>query len=149
MRLYSHRSWMRSWNDEMRVRKMDASAATPESYTSQSSSVEWLPPPSPSPPTLHPSAFALHLGLGAMTGPSIISTDWSLLIAIAVNYLDFAEIAHWRRGRPKRERYCRPNKLHITHMKPRPIMKTTAAEAELCRSMKQSRETGSSYLVLW
>ena len=110
------------------------------------------PPPllsSPSPPTLHPSAFALHLGLGAMTGPSIISTDWSLLIAIAVNYLDFAEIAHRRGGRPKREGYCRPNKLHITHMKPRPIMKTTAAEAELCRSMKQSRETASSYLVLW
>lgn len=28
------------WNDEMRGRKMDASAATPESYPSQSSSVE-------------------------------------------------------------------------------------------------------------
>lgn len=33
-----------------------------------------LPPPSsPSPPTLHPSASTLHLGLGTMTGPSIIS----------------------------------------------------------------------------
>lgn len=59
---------------------------------------------SPSPPTHHPSAFSLHLGLGAMTGPSIISADWSLLIAIAVNCLDFAEIAHWMGRRPKEQR---------------------------------------------
>lgn len=34
----------------------------------------------------------LTLALAAMTGPSIISPNWSLLIAVAVNYLDFAEI---------------------------------------------------------
>ncbi len=82
---------------------MDAFAATPESYTSQSSSVEWLPslllllllpPLHPHLQLSTPLPSPLHLGLGAMTGPSIISTDWSLLIAIAVNYLDFAEIAH-------------------------------------------------------
>lgn len=120
------------WNDEMRGRKMDASAATPESYTSQSSSVEWLSshllllPSSPSPPTLHPSASALHLGLGAMTGPSIISTQ---LIAADCNCRELFRLCwncplNWKEA--ERERYCGSNKLHVTHVKHRPCIENNS-----------------------
>lgn len=96
MPLYSHCSQIKGQNDEMCGWKMNSSVA-PEACTNLGSSeghsslfLHTLRQASP--PACHSSAFVFHLGLGAMTGPSIIPTDWSLLIAIAVNYLDPAEI---------------------------------------------------------
>lgn len=78
--------------------------AASDRRTGVGASVEWPRPPLSN---HRPLILALHLGLGAMTGPSIISANWSLLIAIAVNYLDFAEIAHWMGRRPKEHRHGR------------------------------------------
>lgn len=81
MHLYSHRSWMLAemtkceeerWMPLLQPLRAIVARAH---LLNDSPPLPPPPPPSPLPPTLHPSAFALHLGLGTMTGPSIISTD--------------------------------------------------------------------------
>lgn len=71
-------------------------ASTPARPTS---SVEWPPPPHPptTTTTLTSTPLLSHftLALAQWQVPSIISTDWSLLIAIAVNYLDLAKTVKW------------------------------------------------------
>lgn len=118
---YSNRSWMPAGMTENAMgERWTSPPQLPESNTGQNSSVEWLPSPTPpSPSPLHPSAFALHLGLGAMTGPSIISTNWSAADYNCCELFRLCWICSLNGKEPKRQRCGRSNKLHVTHVKNR------------------------------
>lgn len=118
-------------NDEMWGRKMEASSATPESYTSRSSSVEWLPSsPSPSPPPL-----CLHVSPWPWTDRPLnylhplIAADCNCreLFRLCWNYS--LKGMETDRERERKKKYCWSHKLHVTHVKWRPISKTADVEA--------------------